>query len=115
MADKDIKNEEDVMVMGSENEEKPEVKGMSEASASEEVKEEKEEEDVKPKVHLSADTDNDDGPNETELNDDKKSKLVQDVSWICSVDVARARGMLEANKWDMQVFLFFKEGIGKDM
>lgn len=109
MADKDIKNEEDVMVMGSENEEeKPEVKGISEASASEEVKE-KEEEDVKPKVHLSADTDNDDGSNETELNDDKKSKLVQDVSWICSVDVARARRMLEAEKWDMQVCLFFKE------
>ncbi len=102
MADKDIKNEGDVMVLGSETEEEmPEVKSANESKDSEKVKEKKEEEDVKPKLHLSAG-----GPSETELNDDKKSKLVEDLSWICSVDVDTAREMLEANKWDLQVCRF---------
>lgn len=111
------------MVIGSETEEeKSEVKkGVGKASgsdASEKVKDKKGEEDVKPKVDSEADEDNDDGPNfsiaevSIELTDDLKAKFVQDLSWICSVDLATARRMLEANKWNMQVCdLIFKESV----
>lgn len=106
------------MVLGSETEEeKSEVKkGVGKASRSggadpEKEKDKKgEKEDVKPKVDSAADEDNDDdGPNfsiaevSIELTDDLKAKFVQDLSWICSVDLATARRMLEANKWNMQV------------
>ncbi len=108
------------MVLGSETEEeKSEVKkevvkaSGSGVAALEKVKDKKEDEDdVKPKVDSATDEDNDDGPTFSvaevaiELTDELKAKFVQDLSWICSVDLATARRMLETNKWNMQVHTY---------
>lgn len=42
-----------------------------------------------------------------ELNDDLKYKLVQDLSSICSIDETAGRQMLEAYKWNMQVYVIY--------